>query len=68
MNTTTHIQHTRSGRSALAAAIVVAVLGLAPGGLAAGASRGGKAPAKAPVVRLHPMPVGGCGTGGCFRY
>jgi hypothetical protein len=68
MNTNTHIQHTGARRAAVVATIVAALLSLAPAGLAAGSARGGKGPAKSHQLRMHPMPGGGCGSGGCLRY
>ncbi len=63
MSIYTHIQRTGTRRSAVVATIVVAVLGFAPAGLAAGSKHGGKSP----TARFHPMPAGGCGTV-CKRY
>jgi hypothetical protein len=63
MSIYTHIQRTGTRRSAIVATIVVAVLGLAPAGLAAGSKDGGKTP----TARFHPMPGGGCSSV-CKRY
>jgi len=63
MSTHTHIQRTGPWRSAVVAAVVAALLGFAPAGLAAGTKHGGKSP----TLRIHPMPGGGC-TSSCKRY
>jgi hypothetical protein len=63
MSTHTHIQRTGPCRSAVVAAVVVALLAVAPAGLAAGTKQGGKSP----TLRIHPMPAGGCGSS-CKRY
>ena len=63
MSIHTHIQHTGPCRPAVVAAVVAALLAVAPAGLAAGTKHVGKSP----TLRIHPMPAGGC-TSSCKRY